>query len=207
MPTPVAVRRGSRLTPEREAEVYTGVLDLLREVGYEALTMDGLAARGHCSKATLYRQWGGKAELIARALRHEKPVNAGDIDTGSLRGDLRALLTLQDDRQMERDCALMRALAMALHGNPDLLHALHEVLIRPERSGLDILLRRAADRGEIRADNPALPYLIQLLMGAFVTREVLDGVPPTQTYLLGFLDAVILPALGVRPGSDPAPAR
>ncbi|MFF3948397.1 TetR/AcrR family transcriptional regulator [Streptomyces sp. NPDC001902] len=206
MPAPVTARRGSRLTPEREAAVYASTLDLLREVGYEALTMDAVAARCHCSKATLYRQWGGKAELVAMALRHEKPVSAGDLDTGSLRGDLRALLTLEDDRRLERDCALMRGLAMALHAHPDLLHALREVMVQPERSGLDTLLRRAVDRGEISADNPAIPYLVQMLLGAFATRHVLEGVPPTQRYLLAFLDAVILPALGVRPGPVPAPA-
>ncbi len=48
----------SRLTPERESELYAAVLDLLREVGYDALTMDAVAARTHSSKATLYRQWG-----------------------------------------------------------------------------------------------------------------------------------------------------
>ncbi|MFF3253431.1 TetR/AcrR family transcriptional regulator [Actinacidiphila glaucinigra] len=201
----VTTRRGSRLTPEREATVHASTLDLLREVGYEALTMDAVAARGHCSKATLYRQWGGKAALVAMALRHGRPVGPGDIDTGSLRGDLRALLTLDDDRQLERDCALMRGLAMALHGNPDLMRALHEVMIQPERSGLDTLLRRAVDRGEIRADDPALPYLLQMLLGAFFTRNVLEDLPPTRAYLLAFLDAVILPALGLRPGTDPDP--
>jgi AcrR family transcriptional regulator len=206
MPAPVTARRGSRLTPQREAAVCSGALDLLREVGYEALTMDALAARSRCSKATLYRQWGGKAELVAMALRHEKPISAADIDTGSLRGDFRALLTLEDDLRMEADWALMRGLATALHGNPDLLQALRGVMIQPERSGLDVLLRRAVDRGEIRAGNPALPYVVQLLLGAFVTRDVLEGRPPTQAYLLAFLDAVILPALGVRPEPAPTPA-
>lgn len=48
----------TRLTPERESELYGAVLDLLREVGYDALTMDAVAARTRSSKATLYRQWG-----------------------------------------------------------------------------------------------------------------------------------------------------
>ena len=45
--------RRRRLTPEREAELYTGVLDLLREVGYDGLSMEAVAARARCSKATL----------------------------------------------------------------------------------------------------------------------------------------------------------
>ncbi len=73
-----ATTRRSRITPEREAELYEAVLDLLREVGYDALTMDAVAARTRSSKATLYRQWGGKAELVAKAIRHNKPVDLAD---------------------------------------------------------------------------------------------------------------------------------
>ena len=78
--TEVATARRSRITPEREAELYEAVLDLLREVGYDALTMDAVAARTRSSKATLYRQWGGKAELVARPIRHNKP---GEIATST----------------------------------------------------------------------------------------------------------------------------
>ncbi|MFD3457179.1 TetR/AcrR family transcriptional regulator [Streptomyces sp. NPDC058691] len=201
-----AVERRSRLSPEREAELYEGVLDLLREVGYEALTMDSLAARSRCSKATLYRQWGGKAELVATALRHQKPVHAADIDTGTLRGDFHAMLTMEDDSRLARDFALMRGLAMAMHANPDLLRAFRELMIEPERRGLDVVLRRAVDRGEVRADNPALAYLLHMLVGAFVTRAVIEDRPPTVAYLTAYLDAVILPVLGVVPVADVPPA-
>ena len=57
---------------------------------------------------------------------------------------------------MEQDSALMRALAMAVHANPDLLHAFRELLIEPELEELRPMLQRAVDRGEIRADNPAI---------------------------------------------------
>lgn len=108
--TEVATARRSRITPEREAELYEAVLDLLREVGYDALTMDAVAARTKSSKATLYRQWGGKAELVAKAVRHNKPggIGLGDIDTGSLKGDLHALTRRSDDCEMEQNSALMR---------------------------------------------------------------------------------------------------
>ncbi|MGW2617650.1 TetR/AcrR family transcriptional regulator [Streptomyces sp. NPDC001500] len=195
--TEVATARRSRITPEREAELYEAVLELLREVGYDALTMDAVAARTRSSKATLYRQWGGKAELVAKAVRHGKPgSSAGAVDTGSLRGDLHALTLRSDDCEMEQNSALMRGLAMAVHGNPDLLKAFKEHLVEPEMAEFRHVLRRAVDRGEVRADNPAMDFVPHMMIGAFAARTMLDEQPPTQAFLLSYIDAVVLPALG-----------
>ncbi|GHI07057.1 TetR family transcriptional regulator [Streptomyces cellostaticus] len=197
--TGVATARRSRITPEREAELYEAVLDLLREVGYDALTMDAVAARTRSSKATLYRQWGGKAELVAKAVRHNKPggLGLGELDTGSLKGDLHALTLRSDDCQMEQNSALMRGLAMAIHGNPDLLRAFRDHLIEPEMAEFRRLLQRAIDRGEVRADNPALDYVMHMMIGGFAARTLIDEQPPTQAFLLSYIDAVVLPALGI----------
>ncbi|MFE0703198.1 TetR/AcrR family transcriptional regulator [Streptomyces sp. NPDC058872] len=187
----------SRLTPERESELYTAVLDLLREVGYDALTMDAVAARTHSSKATLYRQWGSKPELVARALRHNKPVSITEIDTGSLRGDFHALMERTDDCQMEKDSALMRGLAHAVHNNPELLQALRELLIEPEMRGLEEVLGRAVRRGEVDADNPALKLVLHMLIGAFIARPLIEDQPVDRAFLTSYVDAVVLPSLGV----------
>ncbi|MEV5007584.1 TetR/AcrR family transcriptional regulator [Streptomyces sp. NPDC093064] len=193
----VATGRRSRITPEREAELYAAVLDLLREVGYDSLTMDAVAARTRSSKATLYRQWGGKAELVVGAMRHGKPVRLDTIDTGTLRTDLHALVTREDDCVMEQNSALMRALAMAMHTNPDLRQAFRDQLIEPEMAEFRALLQRAVDRGEIRADCPALDFVVHMLAGGFVVRALIEAQPPTQAFLHSYIDAVVLPALGV----------
>ncbi|MFE0417154.1 TetR/AcrR family transcriptional regulator [Streptomyces tendae] len=194
--TEAATARRSRITPEREAELYEAVLDLLREVGYDALTMDAVAARTRSSKATLYRQWGGKPELVVKAIRHNKPGEIGEVDTGSLRGDLHALMAREDDCAMEQNSALMRGVAMALHQNPDLRQAFREQLIEPEMVEFRRVLQRAVDRGEIRPDCPALDFLVHMMIGGFATRTLLDDQPPTQAFLTSYIDAVILPALG-----------
>ncbi|MFD7685718.1 TetR/AcrR family transcriptional regulator [Streptomyces sp. NPDC059781] len=195
----VATTRRSRITPEREAELYGAVLALLREVGYDAVTMDAVAARTRSSKATLYRQWGGKAELVVRAMRSQKPGGIADIDTGSLRGDLHAVVGREDDCVMEQNAALMRALAMAVHMNDDLRQAFKELLVEPEMEEFRRMIRRAVDRGEISPDNPALDYMVHMLVGAFATRTLIDDLPPTREFLTSYIDAVVLPALGVTP--------
>ncbi|MFI9583968.1 TetR/AcrR family transcriptional regulator [Streptomyces sp. NPDC052236] len=187
----------TRLTPQRSAELYEAVLDLLREVGYDALTMDAIAARTRSSKATLYRQWGSKPELVAKALRHNKPVGAGDIDTGSLRGDFHAMVDSTDDCQLEKDSGLIRGLAQAIHHNPDLHKALRELIMEPEINEINTLLRRAVERGEVSADNPALGFVTHMLFGAFFARLMIDDRAPDRSYLSDYLDAVVLPALGV----------
>ena len=166
----VATPRRSRITPEREAELYEAVLDLLREVGYDALTMDTVAARTRSSKATLYRQWGGKAELVAKAIRHSKPV-----PHRRRRHRVPARRPPRPDSPRGRlrngtDSALMRGLAMAIHDNPDLMRAFRELLIEPEMAEFRKVFQRAVDRGEVRADNPAPDYVLHMMIGAFAAR-------------------------------------
>ncbi|NEA98983.1 TetR/AcrR family transcriptional regulator [Streptomyces sp. SID13726] len=189
--------RRSRLTPDREAELYAAVLDLLRTVGYDALTMDAVATRTRCSKATLYRQWTGKPQLVAKALRHEKPVTLAGIDTGSLRGDFAAVVAQMSELRMEQDTALMRGLLTAVHAHPDLLQALRELLVDPELTGLNVLLTRAMERGEISASNPALSYVSHSLIGVLIAHQLLENRPADPALVRSYIDAVVLPALGV----------
>ncbi|WDO07891.1 TetR/AcrR family transcriptional regulator [Streptomyces murinus] len=192
----VAAARRSRITPEREAELYEAVLELLREVGYDALTMDAVAARTRSSKATLYRQWGGKAELVVKALRHNKRGHIGDIDTGSLRGDLHALVAREDDCTMQQNSALMRGIAMAMHRHEDLRETFRAQIVEAEIVSGRQMLQRAIDRGEVRPDCPAIDFMVHMMVGGFATRTLLEDQPPTQDFLTSYIDAVVLPALG-----------
>jgi AcrR family transcriptional regulator len=189
--------RRTRLTPERERELYEAVVELLREVGYEALTMDAVAARTHSSKATLYRQWKGKPELVATALRHHKPVSPAEIDTGSLRTDLHELIRRHGESLIKRDQELFRGLAHAAFQNEDLFRALRELLIEPELASFRVLVQRAVDRGELAADNPARDFFPHMLFGGALARPIIEGIDPDPEYNPRYVDAVVVPALGL----------
>ena len=188
----------SRLTPEREAELFTVVLDLLVETGYEALTMDAVSHRAHVSKATIYRQWGGKPRLVATALRQLKR-GEDDFDTGSLRGDLVALARAIGS-VAETNSHLVAAVGHAVTVDPELALAMRECMLEPNNEKFGTLLARAIERGEIRADNPALAHVPALLLSTMLSRPIIEGRTVDEAYLVGLVDAVVLPALTGRAG-------
>ncbi|OKK22220.1 TetR family transcriptional regulator [Streptomyces sp. CB00455] len=193
--TPSTARR-SKITPEREQEFYDAVLEQLREHGYEALTMEGVAARASCGKSTLYRQWKTKPRLVAAALRAGRRGTLVALDTGSLAGDLREAARIAACTS-GRDTRLTQALGHAVLSDEELQAALREALVEPELAAFDAMVARAVERGEIVADHPAVEFLPAQLMGVLRIRPVLEGRYADADYLVRFVDSVILPSLGL----------
>ncbi|GGO36810.1 TetR/AcrR family transcriptional regulator [Streptomyces lasiicapitis] len=204
-----AMSRRSKITPEREQEFYDAVLDQLRECGYEAVTMEGVAARTKCSKSTLYRQWKTKPQFVAAALRANRCVRFAGIDTGSLAGDLRAAARAAATWAW-RDTMIVQALSHAVLQDEDLQHALREALVEPEVEAIDEFVRRAVARGEIAAGHPAAEFVTVQLFGVLRARPLLEGKNADEDYLGRFVEAVLLPVLGLtegpgRPAAGSAP--
>ncbi|CAL9631613.1 MULTISPECIES: TetR/AcrR family transcriptional regulator [Streptomyces] len=193
-PEQVGTSRRSKITPEREQEFFDAVLEQLRECGYDALTMEGIAASTRCSKSTLYRQWKTKPQFVAAALRSHRRTRC--VDTGSLAGDLREAARALGDLS-GRDTKLLHALAHAATQDPELQCALREAVVEPEIAALKEIVRRAVERGEVPADHPALPYLPAQMLGVLRLRPVLEGRPADPDYLVRFVEAAVLPALGL----------
>src|SRR6266542_664375 len=84
-----AHRLRPRVAGDREEEILFATIGALVELGYDRLTMDAVATASKASKATLYRRWSTKADLVVDAISRAKgcPMPE-DVDTGSLRGDL-----------------------------------------------------------------------------------------------------------------------
>ncbi|MEU8777588.1 TetR/AcrR family transcriptional regulator [Streptomyces sp. NPDC048606] len=197
--TPQVTARRSKISPEREQEFYDAVLEQLREHGYEALTMEGVAARASCGKSTLYRQWKTKPRLVAAALRASRSDRSlADVDTGSLVGDLREAARIAACTS-GRDTRLTQALGHAVLSDEELQGALREALVEPELTAFAAIVARAVARGEITADHPAVEFLPAQLMGVLRIRPVLEGRYADTDYLVRFVDVALLPALGITP--------
>ncbi|MFJ4857102.1 TetR/AcrR family transcriptional regulator [Streptomyces sp. NPDC088730] len=188
--------RRSKITPERAQELYTAVLDMLRESGYESLTMEGVASRSRCGKSTLYRQWGSKPELVVAALHGTRRGLLPRIDTGTLAGDLREAAKAIGEGS-GRDTPLMLALSHAALQSPELLCALRESLVLPELAALDAMVRRGVERGEVAADNPAVEFVSAQLLGVMRAQPLLEGPCADEDFLVRFVEGAVLPALGL----------
>ncbi|MDX3241906.1 TetR/AcrR family transcriptional regulator [Streptomyces sp. ME18-1-4] len=195
-PEPVAATRRSKITPEREKEFFDAVLEQIRECGYEAVTMEGVAASTRCSKSTLYRQWKTKPQFVVAALRSCRTARLTGIDTGSLADDLRAAARAAGGWSTN-DSKLLQALGHAVNGDEELARALREALIDPEIDALRDILRRGVERGEIPAGHPALEYIPAQLFGVVRARPVIEGQYADPDYLVRFVEAAVLPALGL----------
>ncbi|EDY46247.1 TetR/AcrR family transcriptional regulator [Streptomyces sp. SPB074] len=186
-----AVRR-PRLTPAREDEFLDAALAVVRETGYEALTMEGVAARAQCGKATLYRLYGSKQRLVAAAVSRTRPAHRVPLDTGSLRGDLLAAAR-RAAAEFEDSTTLVWAVAHASIEDRALHDALRLAFIDPEAADLDATVDRALARGELSHRPAAARHLDGLLFGAALVRS-LDG-ETAPSGLEALVDDVILPAL------------
>ncbi|MHC2186153.1 TetR/AcrR family transcriptional regulator [Rathayibacter agropyri] len=193
-------RPGRRRDPNRDLEILTAALDVLAETGYEGMTIDMVAARAKAGKATVYRRWESKAELVLDALACLKGADLSEEslpDTGSLRGDLVALIKPHAIEDTERKLRIMSGVVAMISQAPELADTVRTVIVEPRARAIRFLLNRAIARGEISADIDVEQLaLIAPSMTAY--RVLLLREPVNRDYLISLVDAVLLPAAGVR---------
>ena len=185
--------RSARLGDDREYEILQATYSLLSEVGYEGLRFDAVAARAKASKATLYRHWPGKAQLVADAVRVCKVTGEDVPDTGTLRGDLVAFLMLMASSMADEDGPLFAGIVMAMHNDPEFAAEMRS-LQASKRSTATKIYARAVSRGEVKADSdPRLTDEIapaMMFMHRFARGEPLDG-----PFINHLVDDILMPLL------------
>ena len=173
---------------ERERAILAAVVELLGEAGYEAMTMDAVAARAHASKTTIYRRWPGKPELVKAAVdgyvAGRLPVSA---DTGSLRGDLMAVMHAMRGHLTDEFLAMMSGLLHTMRTDPELAE---------DYSAALPIIRRAAGRGEVPAGaEEALARTAHELIEAQLFRQMALGAPFDEQFSRHVVDDLVLPVL------------
>lgn len=178
----------------RERAILTAVIAVVGEVGYEAMTMDAVAARASASKATIYRRWRNKAALVRAALdAYDADTNATAPDTGTLRGDLVGAVEMARDKATPAYLALIGGLVSAMRRDPELAEQLGEHIADDELSPFAAALRRAVDRGELPATVDET--LIHDVAEALIVHRVSAGLPFDDAHVTRVVDGVLLPLL------------
>jgi AcrR family transcriptional regulator len=182
----------------RESAIREAALELLAEVGYDRMSMDAVAARAHASKATIYRRWPGKSELVLDAVRCRAADDLDPPDTGSLRGDLLATLRVMIDGMGSADADLMAGMLRAMQSAPELAACVRAQLIEQKRYVARTLVARAVSRGEISAATD--PEVFHEIAPALIFfRLVVLRAPVDDAFLAHIVDDVLIPLL-VRTG-------
>ena len=177
----------------REAEFLEVTLRLLQEHGYDGLTVDEVAMTARASKATVYRRWPSKAELVLAAFSEGIRQVAVPPETGTLRGDLLRVGQLVCE-QARRHASTMRAVLVEVSRSPALNDVMQHQFVNQRKALIRHILRQAVDRGEI--DPAAISdELWDLLPGYLIFRSIVAGRPPTQRTVQALVDDVIIPAL------------
>jgi AcrR family transcriptional regulator len=193
-------RLGRKRDHSRDPEILDAALEVLAETGYDGMTIDMVAARAKAGKATLYRRWASKGELVIDAVACMKTADLERDrlpDTGTLRGDLVAMIKPHSIEDGERKLQIMAGLMSMLSRAPELADAANHAIVEPRAAVNRILMRRAVERGEISADcDIETLSLIAPSMAAY--RVLILRKPVDREFLISLIDGVILPAVGLR---------
>jgi AcrR family transcriptional regulator len=189
--------RGRPRDPRRDEAIYDAVLELLAEVGFDRMSLDAVASRAGVSKPTIYRRCpDGKAALVAAAIAFHREAKPSAPDTGSLRGDLLAMVRLMSE-QMVENAQLAGGLMRQLRTSGELREIFAEHVIEPERDRWRLLLERAVARGELAAGGATelFPDVGPSLIHGRVSfgSEALD-----EAFAVELVDRVLLPILEPR---------
>jgi AcrR family transcriptional regulator len=184
---------GSSPWSPREAELLAVTLRLLQEHGYDGLTVDAVACEARASKATVYRRWPSKAELVLAAFVEGIRQVAIPPETGTLRGDL---LQVGDKicQQGPQLASTIRAVLVEASRHPALNDALQHQFLDQRKALLQHVLQQAVDRGEI-AEAAIAEELWDLLPGYLIFRAIIPGQPPTRRTVQALVDDFIIPGL------------
>jgi len=197
------VRHSGGKTRRRGAALEDALLDAawaeLQAVGYAGLTMEAVADRAGTSRAVLYRRWRNRPELVLAVIRRHRPLLSGEIpDTGTLRGDVLALLRRMSARLAEIGPETVYGLLGDYLSDAGMFARGRDQLLSISAEVMETILKRAADRGEARA---GVENRIATLPTALFRNELfLARTPPSEGTLVEIVDDVFLPLVRPEPG-------
>lgn len=194
---------GRKRDASRDDALCQAALEVLADVGYDRLTIDAVAARAGAGKATCYRRWAGKAELVVDAVGRMK-AQPELPDTGTLRGDLVELTCHFHDGDDAFRTDVQAGLVSGLVRDAKLREVFAEHFIAPRKEVFRVVFDRAVERGEIA---PVADYdLLSDVVPSMVFHQMmLTGRAPGPAFVHKVLDQIILPLTTASTNPNPHP--
>jgi AcrR family transcriptional regulator len=170
--------------------IISAALQLIAENGVRDLRMDDVADRARVGKATIYRRYSSKDELVTAAVA----ALVSEItvpDTGSTRGDLLALMRgAVDVYSGSVEARVMPSLVEAMNRDSELARFVREGFLAERRAALRAVLERGIERGDLRRDLD-LELGMDVLGGPLFYRLLVTGGPIDQQLAAGVVDLIL----------------
>lgn len=187
---------GRKRDHARDPEILAAAIDVLAEVGFDCMTMDMVAARAKAGKATVYRRWASKSEMVREALAwmNRSHLDPGRLpDTGSLRGDLLALVKPQSVEARERKLRILAGLGSFLQQG-DFAESEKTGVFEPLIAVNRALMQRAVERGELPA-HADIETACRVVVAMAAYRGLIESRPFDRHFFASLIDSILLPAL------------
>ena len=204
-PSPLPLRSPGRpRSPRAERAILDATLELLASEGFGRMTVEGVAAKAGVGKATIYRRWASKLELVLAAVGQLSAHALPELTTGSTREDLIALLRHIIEALTSTIAGrILPGLVAETARSPELLGVLHDFWI--SRRGLMLrVLRQGSAQGDL-PDDIDHELIADLLYGPVHYRFLISGAPLGAELADELVDAVMRrvgPASRSRDGSQ-----
>jgi AcrR family transcriptional regulator len=181
-------RRGRPPSPGVDERILDAALAMLADGGYAGFRLEALAARAGVAKTTILRRWPSKAAVAAAAVERLALQTVALPESGTLRGDLHALLTSAVTVFTHGDGRFVPRLIRESGHHPEIADLLHTV-IHTRRLAYRRVVGRAIARHELDPDVDQ-DLLIDLLIGPIWTRLLITRDPITPTLVDEIVDAL-----------------
>jgi AcrR family transcriptional regulator len=189
-------RRGAEL----EDAICRAAFEELTEAGYGGFTIESVATRAGTGKASIYRRWPGKDELLLDAFCRGIPEPddcflAGELDPSvSTRDALLQVVRTMVGAASGKKRAAMHAMAGETARDPGFARVVDRLILTPRREGLADLLRRGLVVGDVRSDAP-IDLIAELVPAFFMSRLLFRHVDTSDADIVAFVDGVVMPLL------------
>ena len=187
------LQRQRRRGEELEAALLEAAWDELADAGYARLTMESVAARAKTGVAVLYRRWSNKDDLLLAAIEHYgriRPVPAPD--TGTLRGDILALLVAVNQGRSSFTVVVSAAFAGLLSSTGLTPAEVRAKILADRPPWSHEIFRRAHERGEIDLDT--IPRAVLTMPFDLMRHDLLMTLKPVpQDRIAVIVDDLFMP--------------